>query len=108
MIHKKDKVIPIWGAEDSEKDKQIYKRIQKELLEVSAYEEEHLLNDPELKDICAPDDMFEKIMENLRVQGKLRAEDMLSQTKLSKIHETGVKLSEEDKESDKTLSHNLL
>ena len=38
-------------------------------------------------------------MENLRIQGKLRSTDMISQTELSKIQETGVELSDEDKEA---------
>lgn|GEM_PF-5479707 len=99
MMQKKDKVTPIWGVEDSEKDKQTYKQMQKKFLEGMEYTEERLLNDPELKSTSAPDDMFEIIMENLRIQGKLRSTDMISQTELSKIQETGVELSDEDKEA---------
>lgn len=94
-----NKVVPIFGDGESEKDKKMDGKMTKRFVEEFDKEEERLLNDPALKDVTAPDDMFGKIMGELRAQGKLRKEDMVVETKRPEIQNAVDGLSDEDKEA---------
>ena len=98
-MKRNNKVIPIFGNEELEEDKKMDDKMKKEFFEGADKEEERLLNDPALKDITAPDDMFGKIMGELRAQGKLRAEDMVRETERPEIQNAVDGLSEEDREA---------
>jgi|GEM_PF-5069623 len=95
----KNKIIPIFGDGESERDKKMDDKMKKDLLEDSDKEEERLLNDPALRDITALDDMLGKIMGELREQGKLRAEDIIEETERPEIQSTVDGLSVEDREA---------
>jgi hypothetical protein len=105
----KNKIISIFRNREKEGEEQKsdnFNKNLKQLVSETADEEEKCLEDNlKLKDITAPDGMYEKILIGLHNNGQLREEDLLMLDKIKDIGEENLKndvvceLTEEDREA---------